>query len=229
MCHALSNLEKRLRNFDRARSVLEEVVRVKPTAALCVSLAELERIQGLPEQARATLRYGLKRCRNDKSDRTKLLVALAWIEEDIFHAYDEATHLIEEAISIDPMNIRTFTAKANMEIRRHRMNDARQTLLTACKLPSDDGQHYTMLGSLELDCGHIEEARKVLQEGATKYPGDQFLLQRWGALEAKYGTASKARELFKKSVQIKPHAPTFVAWAILEDEEGIKVQYILFL
>jgi hypothetical protein len=43
VCHALSNLEKRIRNFDRAREVLEVVVKERPTSALCVSLAELER------------------------------------------------------------------------------------------------------------------------------------------------------------------------------------------
>ena len=52
VCHALSNLEKRLRNFDRAREVLQAVVKQKPTAAICVSLAELERQLGSPEKAR---------------------------------------------------------------------------------------------------------------------------------------------------------------------------------
>jgi len=33
----------------------------------------------------------------------------------------------------------------------------------------------------------------------------------------------KARELFERSVVIQPHAPTFVAWAILEETEGNKI------
>ena len=32
----------------------------------------------------------------------------------------------------------------------------------------------------------------------------------------------KAIELFRKSANIKPHAPTFVAWAILEEELGMR-------
>jgi predicted Zn-dependent protease len=71
-----------------------------------------------------------------------------------------------------------------------------------------------------MESGNINGARRVLEEGSKLYPGDQFLLQRWGTLEAKHGDVTKARFLFEKSVTIQPHAPTFVAWAILEEEEG---------
>lgn len=81
---------------------------------------------------------------------------------------------------------------------------------------------FSLLGTIELESGNVVGARAVLEEGVSKYPGDQFILQRWGTLEAKHGSVNKARELFKRSVMIQPHAPTFVAWAILEEEEGMK-------
>ena len=81
-----------------------------------------------------------------------------------------------------------------------------------------------MLGTLELESGNFVEARRMLEQGAKLHPGDQFLLQRWGTLEAKYGSVKKARELFGRSVVIKPHCPTFVAWAIMEEQLANEVK-----
>ena len=46
VCHAFSSLEKRLRNFEKAQEILQDVVRKKPTATICISLAELQRQVG---------------------------------------------------------------------------------------------------------------------------------------------------------------------------------------
>lgn len=221
VCHALSNLEKRIRNFDRAREVLEVVVKERPTSALCVSLAELERQLGDSKRAREVLVHGLNKC--DK-ERSKLLLALAWLEEDAFDNATEAKKLIDEAMIVDRNNVRVHVAKASMELRSGRINEARSTLRQATALQSEDGVHYTMWATLEIDSGNFREARRLLEEGAEKFPGDQFLLQRWGALESKFGSVLKARELFDRSIVIQPHAPTFVAWAILEEDQGILVR-----
>lgn len=218
VCHALGNLEKRQRNFDRAKEVLENVVRHKPTSALCVSLADLERSMGEPEKAREVLTLGLRSC---KQERSKLLLALAWLEEDAFDDLERAHELIEEAMRVDGRNVRVYIAKASMELRCGEQTAARKVLRRAVSLEAEDGQHYTMWGTLELESGRVAEARHILKEGSKRYPGDQFLLQRWGTLEAKYGSIVRARELFDRSVRIKPHAPTFVAWAILEEREGL--------
>eukprot|EP01041_Mallomonas_annulata_P003417 gene3417-6780_t len=219
VCHALSSLEKKLRNYDRARSVLEDVVNIRPTAALCVALADIQRLQGFPENSKDTLLYGLRRCR---TERSKILLALAWLEEDVFNNVREASKWLEEAIEIDKLNVKIYLAKANMELRQHRIEDARKTLDITRNLPSQDAQHYTMLSSLEIDHGSIERAIVVMEEGARKFPGDQYLLQRWGSVESKRGNIKKARELFERSIQIKPHAPSFVAWAMLEEEQGLQ-------
>ena len=132
-------------------------------------------------------------------------------------------------MKVDRNNIRVHVAKASMELRSGRINEARATLRHATALQSEDGVHYTMWATLEIDSGNFREARRLLEEGAEKFPGDQFLLQRWGALESKFGSVRKARELFDRSIVIQPHAPTFVAWAILEEDQGILVRQSLVL
>ena len=130
--------------------------------------------------------------------------------------------MVEEALRIDGKNVRVYVAKANMELRMKKIEEARSTLRTASKFDGDDAQHYTMLSTLEFEAGNVHAARRVLIEGAEKYPGDHFLLQRWGSMESKLGNTDKAREIFEKSVRIQPHAPTFVAWGILEEENGMR-------
>ena len=217
VCHALSNLEKRLRNFDRAREILELVVDKKPTSAICVSLADLERQEGHPERAREILQHGLAKC---NKERSKIMLALAWLEEDAFDKSTEAKQLIDQALLIDGQNVRIYVAKANMEMRMKNIDQARNTLKMATKLHAEDGQHYTMWSTLEFEADRHLEARRILEDGAAKFPGDYFLLQRWGTLEAKLGNSTKAKELFERSVMIQPHAPTFVAWGILEEDIG---------
>ena len=84
---------------------------------------------------------------------------------------------------------------------------------------------YRRWGSLELERGGRGpvEAQRILTEGATLFPRDHFLLQRWGSLEAKLGHSDQARTLFQRSAEIQPHAPTYVAWAILEEKESLLV------
>ena len=226
VCHALSNLERRLRNFDRAREVLEDVVYQQPTAELCVSLSELQRQLGDADKAKEVLIHGLNKC---TKDRSKLFLSLSWLEENAFSNGPEARKLMDEALRLDPSNVKVHVAKANMELRAGRVDEARSILRKAVHLPSKDGQHYTLWATLEIDAGNVAEAQSVLEEGSVRFPGDQFLLQRWGCLESKYGCACKARDLFDRSAKIQPHAPTYVAWAILEEEHGNKVRLLEFV
>ena len=113
-----------------------------------------------------------------------------------------------------------------MLLRMNKVQQAKETLYTCTRLQDggnkDGAQHYTMLATIEMESGNVTAARELLSEGSIKYPGDQFLLQRWGVLEGKHGNIAKARELFERSILLQPHAPTFVAWAILEENEGLK-------
>lgn len=219
VCHAFSNLERRLRNFEKAKEILQDVVAIKPTATICISLSELERQLGNADKAKEILTQGLLTV---NKERSKMLLSLAWLEEDAFGKIDVAAELVEEAMQIDKYNVRVHIAKASLQLRQNKVHLARETLKQATTLSSDDAQHYTMWSTIEAESGNYDMARKILEKGAKQYPGDQFLLQRWGTIEAKHGSVAKARLLFAKSVQIQPHAPTYVAWAILEESEGQK-------
>ena len=52
--------------------------------------------------------------------------------------------------------MRVYVAKASMELRQGRELDARASLMFASSLDADDGQHYTMRATLELESGHVE-------------------------------------------------------------------------
>jgi Tfp pilus assembly protein PilF len=58
--------------------------------------------------------HGLNKC--DK-ERSKLLLALAWLEEDAFNNQAEAKKLLDEAMKVDKNNVRVHVAKASMELR----------------------------------------------------------------------------------------------------------------
>lgn len=216
----LSHLERRLKHFDTAKALLERVFHNNPTAPICVSLADLERAMGSADNARDILVIGLKTCSKEKSH---ILLALAWLEEDHFQNASAAAHLIRSALLEEPKNVRIYTAKASMELRQGKIDEARATLAQAADMEAEDGHHYTLWGTIELECGNYRESQRVLEEGARRYPGDKYLLQRWGSLEAKHGSFKKARDLFSRSLASQPHAPTFVAWAIMEHELGQQV------
>jgi tetratricopeptide (TPR) repeat protein len=217
VCHTLSNLEIRSNNIPRAQEILKTVFDHKPTGAICIALAELEREHGSPAVAKKILQTGFEKCYDQ---RTEILLALAWLEEEAFQNPNEAYALLNQALIYDPKNVRAYLAKANMELRIKQYTKAKLTLQQAILLPSDDGKSYTMLGTLELESGNIDEARKILIEGTNLFPGDFYLLQRLGTLEAKYGNSEKARNIFRQAIKIHPHTPTFVAWAILEENLG---------
>lgn len=221
--HALCLLEQRLGNHDQAREILWKLVREKPTSALCVALSDHERRRGELHLAKQVLLDGLERCREEKD---KIYLALAWLEETMFNNIPLALDYIQKALREEERSgsVRAHVAKASLLLRNQEVEKAKETLRNATRLVANDGQHYTMLSTIEVETGNIEEARRVIEEGAAKFPGDQFLLQRWGSFEAKYGNVSTARSLFEKSVLIQPHAPTFVSWALLEEEEGRKVR-----
>ena len=53
-------------------------------------------------KAKSTLEEGLISCRDEKS---KILLSLAWLEEDAFQNTDRACALLDEAMFIDRTNV----------------------------------------------------------------------------------------------------------------------------
>lgn len=234
--HSLATLEIRLGNPGKAKEILNEFVSKKPTGPICISLAEVERSLGNANTAKSILEQALQTC--PLADHVAIYLCLAWVVEDAFKQVNLAYDLIERAIKINPLHIPAYIAKANVALRHRNVDLAKRTLYHSLSLHTDqqlklqhrnltylnhnkdaistDGHHYTMLATIELECGEVETAKRIIEEGAKLYPNDHFLLQRWGSIEAKHGNISLARLLFARSIKMKPHAPTYVAWALLE-------------
>ena len=70
---------------------------------------------GEPEKAKQTLLEGLNQCQKEKS---KMLLSLAWLEEDAFDNTEVALDLITKAMKIERSNVRVYIAKANLELRQ---------------------------------------------------------------------------------------------------------------
>lgn len=110
--------------------MLLEVFQRKPTAAICVALADLERQLGNPERAREVLQDGLGRAVDVTSssssmgstaasstaagERSKMLLSLAWLQEDAFSETGPAFALIDEAFQLDPLNVKVRFAASSL-------------------------------------------------------------------------------------------------------------------
>jgi tetratricopeptide (TPR) repeat protein len=216
VCHALSQLENKIGNYKQSLLILERVIKSRPTTELYSSLAETYIAINEYDKAKSTLMQALA---SPKVDRSKILLSLASMEEVVFKNLTSAKELIDEAMSIDDENVNIYISKANIEMKQFDYVAARKTLSHASKIDAVDGKHYMLWSTIELESGNYVLASEILEEGSSKYPSDPFILQRWGIVEAKLGNNKKARQLFAKSAQIRPHAPTFVAWAMLEESE----------
>jgi tetratricopeptide (TPR) repeat protein len=189
----------------------------RPQATVCVALAELEKQCGDIEQAKRVLREGLQTI---KFNRERILLFYSYLEETVLQNTDEAEKLLEYAFNIAPHNVKVHIARANIAQRRGRFDEARAILNSTTSMHADDGQHYNAWATLETQQNNLDVAVAILAEGHRKFPADQFLLQRWGTIEEKRGNLTGARQLYEKSVALKPHAATFVSWAILEEDLG---------
>ena len=81
--------------------------------------------------------------------------------------------------------------------------------------PVKDGRLFNAWAKLESKT-NLHEARKILIRGMKMYPRDHKLLQAAGNIEEKLGNVTAARDLYSASLHIEPHAPTLIAYAMLE-------------
>ncbi|CAN0298937.1 unnamed protein product, partial [Discosporangium mesarthrocarpum] len=65
--------------------------------------------------------------------------------------------------------------------------------------------------------GNLETALKITQAATARFPWDQSLLQTQGTVQGRLGRPNEARECYRRSIEIRPAAPAYVAWALLED------------
>ena len=81
--------------------------------------------------------------------------------------------------------------------------------------PVKDGRLFNAWAKLESKT-NLHEARKILVRGMKMYPRDYKLLQAAGNIEERLGNVTAARDLYSASLHIEPHAPTLIAYAMLE-------------
>jgi predicted Zn-dependent protease len=63
----------------------------------------------------------------------------------------------------------------------------------------------------------LEEARRLLKEGAQRNPRDPAILQAWALLEAEQDNVEEARRLFKRASKADPkHLYVWQAWGCME-------------
>jgi len=79
-----------------------------------------------------------------------------------------------------------------------------------------DGRVYNAWANIEVKAGRLGAARKILQQGLTRYPKDHSLLQAAGKVEERIGNHTGARELYGASLHVQPSAPSLVAYALLD-------------
>jgi tetratricopeptide (TPR) repeat protein len=71
---------------------------------------------------------------------------------------------------------------------------------------------------LEQRNGNLDSALSIVKSGRTRFPAEQSLLQTEGTIEERRGNFATAAELYCASTKIRPTAPAYVAWALLEDK-----------
>ncbi len=218
ICHAWGLMELRgdPPNLDMARGLFRRSFVAKPQAQICTALARLEAGQGRLEEARAWFRKGLSLCKE------KTPIRLAWAEMEssasVSGGYSKAEALLERALREDPKNGHVYIARAKLQLLQGEIANARHTLRAAANLPEKLPQVFNMWATLEQKEGRLEEAGKIVMRGRERLrTGErQSLLQTQGMIAEKLGKLDEARDLYQQSIAIRPTAPAYVAWALLE-------------
>ncbi len=218
ICHAWGLMELRddPPNLDMARGLFRRAFMAKPQAQLCTALAGLEAGQGRLEEARAWFRKGLSLCKE------KTPIRLAWAEMEssssVTGGYTKAKTLLEKALKEDPMNGRVYIARAKLQLLQGEIANARRTLKAAANLPEKLPQVFNMWATLEQKEGKLEEAGDIVMRGreSLRTGERQSLLQTQGMIAEKLGKFDEACDLYQQSIAIRPTAPAYVAWALLE-------------
>lgn len=210
-------------NTDAARKLFERVVAVRPHPQVCAAWAVLEAREGNVVRARELFELGLAHCKgHDFSSIGTICQSWAQMEERIGDL-PRARELLSKAIASQPHVTELYVALGNLEARRGCTTRALELMNTAAGLsPRPPASVFNAWAQIEWQsCGRVENARELLKRGHALHPSDPALLQTLGTLEEKCGNIEGAKEFFYRSISARPTAPAFVAWALLEERQGI--------
>jgi len=223
-------LEQRAGNLRRARSLFSRCVAIRPQSEVCGAWAVLEAREGDVTRARELFDLALRS--SPPGHPSAAAVLRAWAaEEDRLGDTAKARELLKRAAAMFGAGTGSLAVAAQadaalqlakLEAKKGANELALEILRSAAskislRLPT---AFYNGWAALEMDGGFADNATKILRKAIELYPQDASLLQTLGTVENKLGNLDVARDLFRKSIAMKPLAPTFVAWALLEEQVG---------
>jgi tetratricopeptide (TPR) repeat protein len=228
VCQAWGLLEQRGGNTEAARDLFSRSVNLRPHPEVCAAWAVLEAREGNIPRARELFQSGLKSC-NSTNCPSAAAIYRSWAEiEERVGDLVGARELLSKAIASQPRVSEAYVALARLEARRGYRTRALELMQTAAGLSKKPpAVVFNAWAQIEwTSCGRIEEARKILEQGHLLHPMDPALLQTLGTLEERCGNTQRAKELFARSIRVRPTAPAFVAWALVEEKEGNEVEAV---
>lgn len=222
VCQAWGLLEQRVGNTEKARDLFARSVELRPNPEVCAAWAVLEAREGNIHSARQLYRQGLNASKSN-SAYSSATIYRSWAEmEERVGDLPEARQMLTKAITSQPRMTEAYVALAMLEARRGGTVRAVELMRAAASLsPKPPASVFNCWAQIEATwCGQNEKARALLEKGHKLHPNDPALLQTLGILEEKAGNIASAKKNFYDSVRIRPTAPAFVAWALLEEKEG---------
>jgi len=219
VCQAWGLLEQRNGETDVARDIYRKCTERRPQSEVCAAWATLEFGDGDARKARELFKLGLRSVKRGLKGRVAYLNSWAEAEErsgnlaqarsllwEALHGFPTA----ETRIKLAKLEARAGSLLKGLDLMKGVDSEAEQLSANA----------YNGWAFLEMQAANTGRTRELLKEGNAKFPMDGALLQTWGTLEEKCCEYETARELYSKSVEVRPTAVALVAWACMEAKLG---------
>ena len=126
--------------------------------------------------------------------------------------YEDAVHELERALDLDPKSSAAFAELGRTYDALGRVGQAEATYKRAIALKPGDWLNYNRLGNFYASHGRYQDAERQLREVITLTPENFWGYINLGALYFSMGNQGRAREMFERSLAVKP---SFVAYSNL--------------
>jgi tetratricopeptide (TPR) repeat protein len=211
--NAWAHLEVKSRNFSKARKILQQGIKQFPNdQSLYQAAGKVEERTGNFTGAKQLYSSSL-----GIEPSAPALVAYAMLElrdpESKLVNYTRIERLFEEALLVDPRHGPAYNAYGNMELRRGRVDEARNVYKRGVAAQcSDAASVFHGLAKLELSQGNVDLAREILAEGIRKVEAQQcfmdtskseratFLAHTLGMLELNSNRAKEGLSAFQDGI-----------------------------
>ncbi|KAJ8903931.1 hypothetical protein NDN08_000462 [Rhodosorus marinus] len=219
VCQSWGLLEQRAGNAARARELFQKAIADNPNTDVCVALAKLESEEGDLEQSRQKFELALSLATNPAKESD---ACRAWGQvEEKFGNLERAEKLLVRSFRARP-NEETIVVLAKLKMRNGNAPGSLR-MIRSIERPRKQWPSVAAMNvwaSLEAKAGNFEDALRVIRLAIHRYANDSGLYLTWGTLEDKQGNIEGAIEQYKKSIEVRPNGPAFVALAVAEEKRG---------